>query len=149
MKISDITYTYTIDKALKNSTTGMIDEVIYTFSGTASGETAKIANNKQILAASDPSSDSFIDIASLTKEQVIAWIDESISEVVTFDIEELRVTGKVGHLEDDDPKHPANQDLSNFRHSSRKEQMQENIRLTIEKKLEDKNNSLAKEEHIF
>lgn len=149
MEISDITYTYTIDKALKNSTTGMIDEVIYTFSGTASGETVKIAHNKQILAASDPSSKNFIDIESLTKEQVIAWIDESISEVITFDIEELRVTGKVGHLEDDDPKHPKNQDLSNFKHSSRKEQMQENIRLTLEKRLKDKKDANEKVEHIW
>ena len=55
----------------------------------------------------------------------------------------------MGHLEDDDPKHPSKQDLSSFRHSSRKEQMQENIRLTLEKRLKDKADENEKVEHIW
>jgi len=149
MNISDITFTYTLDKVLKNSSTGLIDEIIFTYSGTASGETVSIANNKHLIAPSDPSSADFIAINDVTQEDVIGWIDTSISEVVTFDVEELRATGKVPGLEMDDPRHPANQDLTNFRHSSRKEQMQENIRKTLEKKLQDITDAVVRTEHTW
>ena len=149
MNISDITFTYTLDKVQKNKSTGMIDEVIFTYSGTAEGQTASIAHNKQCLMASDVASAEFIEIDKVTKENVIAWLDASISEVITFDIEEARVTDIVPWLDENDPKQPSNKDLTNFTHSSRKQQMQENIRLTIEKKLNDKLNVNEKIEHIF
>ena len=149
MNISDITFTYTLDKVLKNSSTGLIDEITFTYSGTASGETVSIANNKHLIAPSNPSSADFIAIADVTKDDVIGWIDTSISEVVTFNIEELRVTDEVPGLEMDDPKHPANQDLTNFKHSSRKEQMQENIRRTLEKKVKDITDAVVRTEHTW
>ena len=149
MKIEDITFTYTLDRVQKNKSTGMIDEVIFTYSGTAEGETVSIKHNKQGLAHSDTTSKDFIEIDKVTKENVIAWIDESISEVVEFPIEEARVTDLVPWLDEDDPKQPSKQDLSGFKHSSRKQQMQENIRLTIEKRLKDKADDNEKVEHIW
>ena len=149
MKISDITFTYTIDKVLKNKSTGLIDEVMYTYSGTADGVTSSIAHNKQGLMASDPAATDFIDIENVTKENVIAWIDDSISEVVEFDIEEMRVTDILPWLDKDDPKQPSKQDLTNFKHSSYKEQMQENIRATIEIKLKDVTDSKERVEHTW
>ena len=149
MKIEDITFTYTLNRVQKNKSTGMIDEVIYTYSGTAEGETVSIAHNKQVLAPSDSTSKEFIKIDKVSKDNVIAWIDESISEVAEFDIEEARVTDLVPWLDEDDPKQPSKQDLSGFKHSSRKQQMQENIRLTIEKKLKDKSDVNEKVDHIW
>ena len=149
MKIEDITFTYTLDRVQKNKSTGMIDEVIYTYSGTAEGETVSIAHNKQVLAPSDTASEEFIKIDKVNKDDVIAWIDESISEVIEFPIEEARVTDLVPWLDEDDPKQPSKQDLSGFVNSSRKQQMQENIRLTIEKRLKDKADDNEKVEHIW
>ena len=149
MKISDITFTYTIDRVLKNKNTGLIDEVMYTYSGTADGVTSSVPNNKQVLISSDPTATDFIDIENVTKENVIAWIDTSISEVTEFDIEEARVTDLVSWLDADDPKQPSKQDLTNFKHSSYKQQMQENIRATIEIKAQDITDSKERVEHTW
>ena len=149
MNFNDITWSYTLDKVLKNTTTGLISDIRYTFSGTADGQTVSIPNNVQRLAPTDPEASSFIDIDSITEQHVIDWIDDSIQEVLTFDIEELRAPGLVPWLDADDPKQPANQDLSEFRHSSRKEQMQESIRLALENKIEDINSNNILVEHTF
>ncbi len=149
MNFNDITWSYTLDKVLKNTTTGLISDVIYTFSGTADGQTISIPNNVQRLAPTDPAADSFIDIDSITEQHVIDWIDDSIQEVITFDIEELRAPALVPWLDDDDPKQPSNQDLSEFRYSSRKEQMQESIRLGLENKIDSINNNTELTEHSF
>ena len=149
MTFDDITFTYTLDKVLKNKTTGLITEVRFTYSGTAGGQTVSIPNNKQWLAPSDPSSADFINIDAVTQDNIINWIDTSISEVVNFDIEELRGKDTLPWLDEDDPKQPKNQDLSNFRHSSRKEQMQESIRLSLEQKIADSSNENEFIEHTF
>ena len=149
MNITDITWTYTLNKILKNATSGLISDVRYTFSGTANGQTVSIPNNVQRLAPTDPAAAGFVNIDLVTEQNVIDWIDASIQEVVTFDIEELRAPGLVPWLDADDSKQPGNQDLSAFRHSSRKEQMQESIRLGIENKIEDINANNILVEHTF
>ena len=149
MNISDITWSYSLEKVLKNSTTGLITEIIYTFTGTYGEYSSSVFHNKIGLAPSDPSSEDFISIENATEENVITWIDNAISEVVSFDIEELRVTDILPWLDEDDPKQPKNQDLSNFRHSSYKEQMQQNIKLTIEKQIADAAAQNVIVEHTF
>lgn len=149
MNISDITWNYSLEKVLKNSTTGLITEIIYTFTGTYGEYSSSVLHNKIGLAPSDPSSENFISIEDATEENVITWIDNAISEVVSFDIEELRVTDILPWLDEDDPKQPKNQDLSNFRHSSYKEQMQQNIKLTIEKQIADAAAENVIVEHTF
>ena len=149
MNITDITWTYTLNKILKNATSGLISDVRYTFSGTANGQTVSIPNNVQRLAPTDPAAAGFVNIDLVTEQNIIDWIDTSIQEVVTFDIEELRAPGLVPWLDADDSKQPGNQDLSAFRHSSRKEQMQESIRLGIENKIEDINANNILVEHTF
>tara|TARA_B100000497_G_C7409880_1_gene258578 strand:+ start:137 stop:580 length:444 start_codon:yes stop_codon:yes gene_type:complete len=133
MNISDITWSYNLQKVLKNSTTGIITEVVYTFTGTYGDYTSSIKHNKIGLGFIDPTNENFISIESATEANVITWVDTAISEVVIFDIEEARVTDMIPGLEES--KQPKNQDLSNFRHSSPKEQMQQNIKLTIEKQI--------------
>jgi hypothetical protein len=149
MTFDEITWQYTLNKILKNATTGLISDVRYTFSGTANGQTVSIPNNVQGLAPTDPAAAGFVNIDLVTEQNIIDWIDTSIQEVVTFDIEELRAPGLVPWLDADDSKQPANQDLSAFRHSSRKEQMQESIRLGIENKIEDINANNILVEHTF
>lgn len=149
MTFDEITWSYSLQKVLKNSTTGLITEVVYTFTGTYGDYTSSIGHNKIVLAPTDPTAASFIPIASATEANVTAWIDTAISEAVTFDIEELRAPGLVPWLDADDPKQPANQDLSEFRHSSRKEQMQESIRLALENKIKDINSNNILVEHTF
>lgn len=149
MTFDEITWQYTLNKILKNATSGLISDVRYTFSGTANGQTVSIPNNVQGLAPTDPAAAGFVNIDLVTEQNIIDWIDTSIQEVVTFDIEELRAPGLVPWLDADDSKQPANQDLSVFRHSSRKEQMQESIRLGIENKIEDINANNILVEHIF
>ena len=149
MNISDITWSYSLEKVLKNSTTGLITEIIYTFTGTYEEYSSSVFHNKISLAPSDPSSENFISIEDATEENVITWIDNAILEVVSFDIEELRVTDILPWLDEDDPKQPKNQDLSNFRHSNYKEQMQQNIKLTIEKQITDATAQNVIVEHTF
>jgi len=149
MNISDITWSYSLEKVLKNSTTGLITEIIYTFTGTYEEYSSSVLHNKINLASSDPSSEDFIAIEDITEENVITWIDNAISEEVSFDIEELRVTDILPWLDEDDPRQPKNQDLSNFRHSNYKEQMQQNIKLTIEKKIADATAQNVIVEHTF
>ena len=149
MTFDEITWQYALNKILKNATTGLISDVIYTFSGTANGQTVSIPNNVQRLAPTDPAAAGFVNIDLVTEQNIIDWIDTSIQEVVTFDIEELRAPGLVPWLDADDSKQPGNQDLSAFRHSSRKEQMQESIRLGIENKIEDINANNILVEHTF
>jgi len=149
MNISDITWNYSLEKVLKNSTTGLITEIIYTFTGTYGEYSSSVFHNKIGLTPSNPSSENFISIEDATAENVITWIDNAISEVVSFDIEELRVTDILPWLDEDDPKQPKNQDLSNFRHSSYKEQMQQNIKLTIEKQITDVSAENIIVEHTF
>ena len=149
MNISDITWSYSLEKVLKNSTTGLITEIIYTFTGTYEEYSSSVSHNKISLASSDPSSEDFIAIEDATEENVITWIDNAISEEVSFDIEELRVTDILPWLSEDDPRQPRNQDLSNFRHSNYKEQMQQNIKLTIEKKIADATAQNVIVEHTF
>lgn len=149
MNISDITWSYSLEKVLKNSTTGLITEIIYTFTGTYEEYSSSVSHNKINLASSDPSSEDFIAIEDTTEENVITWIDNAISEEVSFDIEELRVNDILPWLSEDDPRQPRNQDLSNFRHSNYKEQMQQNIKLTIEKKIADAAAENVIVEHTF
>lgn len=149
MNISDITWNYSLEKVLKNSTTGLITEIVYTFTGTYGEYSSSILHNKISLASSDPSSEDFISIDEVTAENVITWIDNAISETVSFDIEELRVTDIVPWLNEDDPKQPKNQDLSNFRHSNYKEQMQQNIKLTLERQIADVAEENVIVEHTF
>jgi len=149
MNISDITWNYSLEKVLKNSTTGLITEIIYTFTGTYEEYSSIVPHNKISLTPSNPSSEDFISIENATEENVITWIDTAISEVVSFDIEELRVTDILPWLDEDDEKQPKNQDLSNFRHSSYKEQMQQNIKLTIEKQIADATAENVIIEHTF
>jgi hypothetical protein len=149
MTFDEITWSYSLQKVLKNSTTGLITEVVYTFTGTYGDYTSSIGHNKIVLAPTDPTAASFIPIASATEANVTAWIDTAISEAVTFDIEELRAPGLVPWLDADDPKQPANQDLSGFVHSTPKEQMQQNIKLTIEKQIADATAETVIVEHTF
>lgn len=149
MNISDITWKYSLEKVLKNSTTGLITEIIYTFTGTYEEYSSSVPHNKISLTPSNPSSEDFISIENATEENVITWIDTAISEVISFDIEELRVTDILPWLDEDDEKQPKNQDLSNFRHSSYKEQMQQNIKLTIEKQIADATAENVIIEHTF
>lgn len=147
MNISDITWSYSLQKVLKNSTTGLITEIVYTFTGTYGEYTSSVKHNKIHLSSTDPSSADFIAIASVTEANVISWIDTAISEVVTFDIELARVTDIIPGLEDS--KQPKNQDLTNFLHSSPKQQMQQNIKLTIEKQMADAAAKNVIVEHTF
>lgn len=147
MNISDITWSYSLQKVLKNSTTGLITEIVYTFTGTYGDYTNSVKHNKIHLSSTDPSSADFIAIASVTEANVIAWIDNAISEAVTFDIEELRFTDTIPGLEDS--KQPKNQDLSGFVHSNPKQQMQQNIKLSIEKQIADANAKNVIVEHTF
>ena len=149
MNISDITWSYSLQKVLKNSTTGLITEVVYTFTGTYGDYTSCIKHNKAGLGFKDPTDENFISIESATEANVTTWIDTAISEAVTFDIEELRAPGLVPWLDADDPKQPANQDLSGFVHSTSKEQMQQNIKLTIEKQIADATAETVIVEHTF
>ena len=149
MNITDITWSYSLQKVLKNSTTGLITEVVYTFTGTYGDYTSSIGHNKIVLAPTDPTAASFIPIASATEANVTAWIDTAISEGVTFDIEELRAPGLVPWLDENDSKQPKNQDLSGFVHSTPKEQMQQNIKLTIEKQIADATAENVIVEHTF
>ena len=147
MNISDITWSYSLQKVLKNSTTGILTEVVYTFTGTYGDYTSCIKHNKLVLGFKDPTDENFISIESATEADVITWIDTAISEEVTFDIELSRVTDTIPGLEDS--KQPKNQDLSNFRHSTPKEQMQQNIKLTIEKQMADATAENVIIEHTF
>ena len=147
MNISDITWSYSLQKVLKNSTTGLITEVVYTFTGTYGDYTSSIKHNKLGLGFTDPTDENFISIESATEANVTAWIDTAISEAVTFDIELARVTDTIPGLEES--KQPKNQDLSGFMHSSPKEQMQQNIKLTIEKQIADATAENVIIEHTF
>jgi|TARA_R110000764_G_C10947920_1_gene376856 hypothetical protein len=149
MNISDITWSYSLQKVLKNSTTGLITEVVYTFTGTYGDYTSSVRHNKIVLAPTDPTAASFIPIASATEANVTAWIDTAISEAVIFNIEEARVTDIVPWLDENDSKQPKNQDLSGFVHSTPKEQMQQNIKLTIEKQIADATAENVIVEHTF
>ena len=150
LTFNDITWSYTLNKVLKNSDTGMISEIKYTYTGTYTTYSSSIANNVIQLAASDPTAADFINIADLTTDDCSAWIDAQNSVGVIFDIELARAPGIVPWLDVDDPKQPYNQDLTNFRHSNYKEQMQENIRKTIQKKVTDAAlNVPVQEEHTF
>lgn len=150
LNFNDITWTYTLDNVLKDSITGMISEINYTYTGTYGDYTSSIAFNKLRLAPSDPSAESFIDIAAVTIDHVREWIDTTISDVPVFDIEILRAPGILPDMDVDDPRQPSMQDLSSFRFSSYKEQMQDNIRKTIQKKIADAAaNVTVQVEHIF
>ena len=147
MNISDITWSYSLQKVLKNSTTGLITEVVYTFIGTYGDYTSCIKHNKAGLGFKDPTDENFISIESATEANVITWIDTAISEAVTFDIELARVTDTIPGLEES--KQHKNQDLSGFVHSTPKEQMQQNIKLTIEKQMADATAENVIIEHTF
>jgi hypothetical protein len=159
LTFNDITWTYTLDKVLKDSSTGMISEIKYTYTGTYSStggpagridHTSSIAFNKLRLAPSDPSAENFINITNVTIDDVCGWIDNTISEIPIFDIEAARAPGTLPNMAADDPRQPSMQDLSSFRFSSYKEQMQDNIRKTIQKKIQDAAASvIAEEEHTF
>jgi hypothetical protein len=147
MNFNDITWSYTLQKVLKNSTTGLITEIIYTFIGTHGDYTHKIEHEKMHLSSKDPAAADFIAIASVTEANVIAWIDNALSEAVTFNIEDLRVTDIIPGVEDS--KQPKNQDLSGFVHSTPKEQMQQIIKLSIEKQVADVAAENVIVEHTF
>ncbi len=149
LTFNDITWSYTLNKVLKNSDTGMISEIKYTYTGTYTTYSSSIANNVIQLAASDPTAADFINIADLTADDCSSWIDAQNSVEVIFDIELARAPGIVPWLDVDDPKQPYNQDLTNFRHSNYKEQMQESIRLGLENKIDSINNTTELTEHSF
>ena len=150
LTFNDITWSYTLNRVLKDSDTGMISEIKYTYTGTHATHSSSIPHNLIRLAPSDPTAAGFITIAELTADDCSAWIDTQNSVGVTFDIEIARAPGIVPWLELDDPKQPYNQDLTNFRHSNYKEQMQESIRKDIQKKIADAALNLpVQEEHTF
>ena len=115
--------------------------------GTYGDYTHKIEHEKMCLCSKDPAASDFIAIESVTEADVISWIDNALSEAVTFDIEALRFKDHIPGLEES--KQPKNQDLTNFRHSTPKEQMQETIRLSIEKQIADASAKAVIVEHTF
>ena len=147
MNFNDITWSYSLQKVLKNSTTGLITEIRYTFTGTYGDYTHKIEHEKMCLSSKDPAASDFIAIASVTEADVISWIDNALSEAVIFNIEELRVKDHIHGLEDS--KQPKNQDLSGFVHSTPKQQMQQTIKLSIEKQIADVAAENVIVEHTF
>ena len=148
MQQSDISWSYTLDRVTKSQQTGLIKEIKYTYTGTYGSLVSSISNNYARVEASDPTASGFISIDNVTISDVEGWVDASISEVIEFDIEVARCLDIVPGMDEDDPRQPKNQDLSNFRHSSYKEQMQQTIYKTLLKQ-----ESMAEEdqdvEHTF
>lgn len=149
LNIDDVTWVYTLDRVLKNSTTGLITEIKYTFTGTYGDYTASVPNNYAALPPSDPSATGFISIDDVTPDDVIAWVDATASECPEFDIEQARVKEPVPGLALDDPRQPYNQDLSGFRFSSYKEQMQKTITASLNCQIADAEGQNAVAEHVF
>lgn len=148
MQQSDISWSYTLDQVIKSQQTGLIKQIKYTYTGTYGSLVCSIANNYANIEPSDPTASEFISIDNVTVSDVEAWVDASISEVIEFDIEVARCLDIMPDMDEDDPRQPKNQDLSNFRHSSYKEQMQQTIYKSLLKK-----ESMAQEdqdiEHTF
>lgn len=149
LTFDDITWSLTLDRVLKNNATGMITEIKYTLSGTYGDYLSKVANNYANLPPSDPNAAGFIAASDLTAENVISWVDSTITECPVFDLEPARVSEILPYLDADDPKQPKNQDLSGFRFSSYKEQMQRTILAAITMQIAESESNAAVVEHSF
>ena len=146
---NDITWAYTLDRVRKHAATGLLTEIKYTFKGTYGAHSVKIANNYADLPPSDPTAEGFIAADDVTVENVTSWVVATISDIPIFDLELARVTTPLDGMDLDDPRQPANQDLSGFRFSSYKEQMQQTILAGIKAKIAEVANSTATVEHVF
>lgn len=149
LTFDDITWSLTLDRVLKNNATGMITEIKYTLSGIYGGYLSKVANNYANLPPSDPNAAGFIAASDLTTETVTSWVDSTITECPVFDLEHARVSEILPYLDADDPKQPKNQDLSGFRFSSYKEQMQQTILAAITVQIAEAESNAAIVEHSF
>jgi hypothetical protein len=148
MQQSDISWSYTLDQVIKSQQTGLVKQIKYTYTGTYGDFVSSIRNNYANIQATDPTADGFIGIDDVSISDVERWVDASISEVVEFDIEIARCLDILPDMDEDDPRQPKNQDLTNFRHSSYKEQMQQTIYKTL---LKQESNALVDQdiEHTF
>jgi hypothetical protein len=149
LTFDDITWSLTLDRVLKNNATGLITEIKYTLSGIYGDYLSKVANNYATLPPSDPNAAGFIAASDLTAENVISWVDSTITECPVFDLEAARVSEVLPYLDADDPKQPKNQDLSGFRFSSYKEQLQQTILAAITVQIAEAESNAAVVEHSF
>ena len=185
MNIEDITWNIKINSLSKNTSTGVVSLLRYTYSGSYNDHSSFIDNEELVIPYKDPTEDNFISFEDLSEEDMKAWVESRISECPVFDVELLRFDGLINDftkeieitedepveqlvteiqtdeetgeeieveglksivqpvtrtitvIDEDHPKQPKNQDLSNFKFSSRKEQMQQTIMNTIEAKIAD------------
>lgn len=135
MNIDDITWDIKVNNLIKNKKTGLVTSVTYTYSGSYEGYSSFVDKEQLGIPYKDPSDEDFIAFENLSQEDMCSWIDTQINVCPEFDVELLRFDGLISDFTEDHPLQPKNQDLSNFKFSSRKGQLQKTIMNTIKGKM--------------